>query len=88
MPHPPMPPGKKHLVYRDWPKMPQHVWEWVKDQLQPFELQVLSEAVYQKADGKTLARGQMWVHLDGLATLKEAFERDRDQLFPKLPDQT
>lgn len=78
--HPPMPEGKEHLVYRDFPKMRLGLFEWFLEQLKDHELEVLTFARYE-IDGEVLARGQIWVHPDGLALLPEALERDMDQLI-------
>lgn len=78
--HPPMPEGKEHLVYRDFPKMKLELFEWFLTQLEDFELEVLSFARYQHEDG-ILARGQIFVHPDGLATLEDALDRDVEHLL-------
>lgn len=81
--HPPMPEGKEHLVYRDTPKMLAHIWEWMKEELAPFELELLTDARYTANDGVELGRGQFFVHPDGLKHLNEvAFPRDKGKLFP------
>lgn len=78
--HPPMPEGKEHLVYRDFPKMKLELFEWILSQLEDFELEVLTFARYEHKDG-ILARGQIWVHPDGLATLTDALDRDMEHLL-------
>jgi hypothetical protein len=85
MPHPPMPEGKEHLVYRDFPKMQLHIWQWILENLKDYELEVLAYAAYESSDGTILGRGQVFVHLDGIKNLKVAFGRDQDKLFPKDP---
>lgn len=82
MPHPPMPEGKEHLVYRDFPQMLDRLWDWTLENLADYELHVLSDARRTAKDGVRLARGQIWVHPDGLKNLKVAFERDKGILFP------
>lgn len=77
MPHPPMPDGKEHLVYRDVPKMPIEVWEWMKEFLAEFELQILTDARYERKNGDILDRGQFFVHPDGLTAILKA---DRSHL--------
>jgi len=85
--HPPLPEGKEHLVYKDFPKVTLPIWNWIKEVLGPYELHLLSEARYEH-DGITLARGQIWVHPDGLPALKEAFNGEaierlrREEAFP------
>jgi hypothetical protein len=83
IPLPPMPKGKEHLVYRDFPKMSLHIWEWMLENLKDYELHVLASARYKASDGTTLGRGQIFVHLDGIKNLKVAFERDKEKLFPE-----
>jgi hypothetical protein len=88
MPQPPMPKGKEHLVYRDFPKMSLHIWEWTLKNLQGYELEVLTSATYKGRDGAMLGRGQIFVHLDGIKNLRVALERDRDTLFPQMDGAT
>ena len=77
---PPMPEGKEHLVYRDFPKMPVNVWEWVKSVLADYELHLLTEAKYQRGPD-TVMRGQIWVHPDGLKALNQRFKIEGAALF-------
>ena len=81
MGHPPLPKGKEHLVYRDWPKLPLHVWEYIKEFLADHELTMLTDATYTIKDVE-YGRGQMFVHPDGLTALNEAAKRGADKLFP------
>ena len=74
---PPMPKGKEHLVYRDVPKMPIEVWEWMKEFLAEYEFQLLADAKYEHKNGDILGRGQFFVHPDGLTALLKA---DRSHL--------
>jgi len=78
--HPPMPEGKEHLVYRDFPKVRKGLFDWFLEQLEPYELEVLTYAQYETEHG-LLARGQIWVNPDGLALLPEALERDMAKLI-------
>jgi hypothetical protein len=80
---PPMPLGKEHLVYRDFPVMSLRLWKWTLENLEGYDLEVLTSAQYKSSDGTMLGRGQIFVHLDGLKNLKIAFERDRSELFPE-----
>lgn len=83
--HPPMPPGKEHLVYRDFPKVQEKLWEFFLEVLKPFELEVLTYARYVRSDGSVLARGQVFVHPDGLKELlrrvKEMPEEEMNKLL-------
>lgn len=78
--HPPMPEGKEHLVYRDFPKLPERAWDWILEVLHDYELHVLTEAKYRR-DGGDLARGQIWVHPDGLLELERRFALEGEALF-------
>ena len=71
MPHPPMPEGKEHLVYRDLPKMALPFWEWMKDFLADYELEILTDASYI-IKGQKVGRGQIFVHPDGLTAIRDA----------------
>lgn len=82
--HPPMPEGKEHLVYRDFPKMIKPLFDWFLEQLEPYELEVLTYAEYEH-DGVKLARGQVFVHPDGLANLAVAYERDEAKILEWFP---
>ncbi len=73
--HPPLPEGKEHLKYVDFPKMPIALWEWTLEVLAPFELHVLSYATYDK-----LARGQIWVHPDGFKELSDVMDKNTQRL--------
>lgn len=77
---PPMPEGKEHLVYRDFPKMRESMFQWILKQLEDFELEVLTYARYE-IKNEVLARGQIWVHPDGLKTLNDALDRDMEHLL-------
>lgn len=79
---PPMPEGKEHLVYRDFPKMKLELFEWFLEKLAPWELEVLTFARYETPNG-VLARGQIFVHPDGLAELSGHLERDIDDLIAR-----
>ena len=79
---PPMPAGKEHLVYRDFPKMKLELFEWFLEKLGPYELEVLTFARYETPDG-VLARGQIFVHPDGLAELPAHLEREMDDLIER-----
>ena len=77
----PLPKGKDHLVYRDFPKMPLHVWQWTKKNLEAFELEIITDAEYMHPDGQ-LGRGQIFVHPDGLKHLQTIFSQHAAMLFP------
>ena len=79
---PPMPSGKEHLVYRDFPKMKLELFEWFLEKLAPYELEVLTFARYETENG-VLARGQIFVHPDGLAELPGHLERDMESLIER-----
>ena len=87
IPHPPMPEGKEHLVYRDFPKMVERLWDWILENLADYELHVLTDARYTMADGEKAARGQIWVRPEGLEHLSAVFERDKDILFPESSEE-
>lgn len=72
---------KDHLVYRDFSAMPVDVWAWVKQQLESFELILLTERLTER-DGKQFARGQVFVHPDGLPALLRAAQREAKSLYP------
>jgi hypothetical protein len=74
----PLPKGSEHLVYKDFPKMPIRVWEFIIAILTPFELKVLAYSTY---DNDTLARGQVFVHPDGMVALEKAIAEAGDALF-------
>lgn len=78
---PPLPEGKKHLVYRDLPKMPIEVWEWMKEFLAPYELHILADARYERKNGIVLGRGQILVHPDGLTAIAKADTSHLDSAF-------
>jgi hypothetical protein len=81
MGHPPMPEGKEHLVYRDVPKMPIGVWEWMKEFLAEYEFQLLADARYELKDGTVLGRGQFFVHPEGLTAILKADRSHLSEFF-------
>jgi len=81
--HPPMPEGKEHLVYRDFPPMRLPLWEWMKSHMAQYELVHLTEAITTH-EGEQYGRGQVWVHPDVFTAMKDEFEKVEHILFPPV----
>lgn len=79
-PPPPMPEGKEHLRYFDFPRMAIADWEAVLLFLEPYELHILASSTYRKS-GTLTARGQIWAHPNGFKALGEYLKEHK--AFPR-----